>query len=111
MTRHLVSPLKLQDQAWLLWWCMTLHLQFIHVLDSLVQSSHCDASYVSTCFYIVAFAMQEICSFLKGSSEALDSPGGKLTLEAYLEVHHHSLPLWQAAVYTCALQALALQHV
>lgn len=36
--------------------------------------------------------MQEICSFLKGSAEALDSPGGKLTLEAYLEVPFFMTP-------------------
>ena len=40
--------------------------------------------------------MQEICSFLKGSAEALESPGGKLTLEAYLEVH--VIPLWGLAL-------------
>ena len=38
---------------------------------------------------VMVWAMQEICSFLKGSAEALDSPGGKLTLEAYLEVPIH----------------------
>lgn len=41
----------------------------------------------------MACALQEICSFLKGSSEAMDSPNGKLTLEAYLEVHGRLLGL------------------
>ena len=53
------------------------------------------------------FALQEICSFLKGSSEALESPGGKLTLEAYLEVYHQLSPLLQS----CSVNSLALQAV
>lgn len=42
---------------------------------------------------MMACALQEICSFLKGSSEAMDSPTGTLTLEAYLEVHGRLLGL------------------
>ncbi|DBA81851.1 TPA: hypothetical protein ACH3X1_007570 [Trebouxia sp. C0004] len=33
-----------------------------------------------------ALVYQEICSFLKGSAEAMDSPGGRLTLQGYLDV-------------------------
>lgn len=36
--------------------------------------------------HLLFFNMQEICSFLKGSSEALESANGKLSLEEYLEV-------------------------
>lgn len=36
--------------------------------------------------FTVALLLQEICSFLKGSAEAMDSPDGKLSLESYLEV-------------------------
>lgn len=35
---------------------------------------------------------QEICSFLKGSSEALENPDGKLSLEQYLEVGRKRAP-------------------
>lgn len=42
---------------------------------------------------IICAVLQEFCSFLKGSSEAMNSPTGKLSLEAYLEVHGHLLSL------------------
>ncbi len=40
--------------------------------------------------------MQEICSFLKGSSEAMDSPCGRLTLQGYLEVGRKRAPNFNA---------------
>ncbi len=40
--------------------------------------------------------MQEICSFLKGSSEAMDSPDGKLSLDSYLEVGRKRAPNFTA---------------
>jgi hypothetical protein len=40
--------------------------------------------------------MQEICSFLKGSAEAIDSPGGRLTLQGYLEVGRKRAPNFNA---------------
>ncbi|DBB04235.1 TPA: hypothetical protein ACH3X1_013259 [Trebouxia sp. C0004] len=39
---------------------------------------------------------QEICSFLKGSSEAMDSPDGKLSLDSYLEVGRKRAPNFTA---------------
>ena len=40
--------------------------------------------------------LQEICSFLKGSSEAMDSPGGRLTLQGYLDVGRKRAPKFNA---------------
>ncbi len=40
--------------------------------------------------------MQEICSFLKGSAEAMDSPGGRLTLQGYLDVGRKRAPNFNA---------------
>lgn len=40
--------------------------------------------------------MQEICSFLKGSAEAMDSPGGKLSLQGYLDVGRKRAPNFNA---------------
>jgi len=40
--------------------------------------------------------VQEICSFLKGSSEAMDSPDGKLSLDSYLEVGRKRAPNFTA---------------
>ena len=40
--------------------------------------------------------LQEICSFLKGSSEAMDSPGGRLTLQGYLDVGRKRAPNFSA---------------
>lgn len=48
--------------------------------------------------------MQEICSFLKGSAEALNSPGGKLTLEAYVEVSYRDLLRNQALLAVCSVR-------
>ncbi|KAL0051259.1 hypothetical protein WJX82_004398 [Trebouxia sp. C0006] len=43
-----------------------------------------------------ALVYQEICSFLKGSSEAMDSPGGRLTLQGYLDVGRKRAPKFNA---------------
>ena len=40
--------------------------------------------------------VQEVCSFLKGSSEAMDSPDGKLSLDSYLEVGRKRAPNFTA---------------
>lgn len=70
------------------------------VCDHFGQPAQYDTSFVSTCCKAGAPALQEICSFLKGSSEALESPSGKLTLEAYLEVCHQSLSPCAELLYT-----------
>ena len=40
--------------------------------------------------------LQEICSFLKGSAEAMDSPGGRLILQGYLDVGRKRAPNFDA---------------
>lgn len=56
-------------------------------LNSRAEPANYAASSINTWCKVMTCEMQEICSFLKGSSEALESPGGKLKLEAYLEVY------------------------
>lgn len=43
-------------------------------------------------------AVQEICSFLKGSAEAMDTDNGKLSLSQYLEASLASLACYHCAV-------------
>ncbi len=51
---------------------------------------------MSSVQHLGAVIVQEICSFLKGSSEAMDSPDGKLSLDSYLEVGRKRAPNFTA---------------
>ncbi len=44
----------------------------------------------------VLMRVQEICSFLKGSAEAMDSPDGTLSLERYLDIGRKRAPNFTA---------------
>jgi len=51
---------------------------------------------VSSVQHLGGVHVQEICSFLKGSAEAMDSPDGKLSLDSYLEVGRKRAPNFTA---------------
>lgn len=61
-----------------------------------IGSSWGQSLYVVPSVFQVVLLLQEICSFLKGSAEAMDSPDGKLSLESYLEVGRKRAPNFTA---------------